>query len=352
MHFSASSGSGDARTSLPSTLVSLKASGVVGIGGCVKYNLDGFSSLATLDVSFSNCTLAGLSIRPYPSLRHLNLSGSGDLSSLGLSHLANRVPNLEILELSRVGRALHTAGVVELLSTCPHLQKLDLEDADNLTDDVLFTLARTAGNLSHLVLSSCASFTDVGIAAVVDGCEKLRVLEADGTAIGVETARRFIGLAQTRALRAQDEAAAAKGVVDPLVRTKYPAALSVLDARVVARQLSRELARGEGRTRNGQRGYWTKAVGFYLDEDDGGGEGGEGATSRLATLGECDETKVVLRSFYTSIALDAALALREAKKVEQAEGGGRKRGRLGFRSRAMSLPDGTRAEDGRGCVVS
>jgi F-box/leucine-rich repeat protein 2/20 len=383
-------------------LRSLKASKLSGMNAEVLFTiLDRFPDLETLDVSFnpginddavrravsrapvslsdshrnpfapaSTLFLPNLatsspssssSKRVYPSLRHLDLSACALLTSTGLSRLAHSLPTLEILELSRIGPSLRSAGLVEFLSSTPLLRKLDLEDADSLTDDVLFSLAANAPSLTHLLISSCSSFTDVGLSAIATQCEKLRVLEADGTAMGADTARRYIALAKVRAMKAQEEAAtAAEGGedIDPLVRSKYPAVLSVLDSRTVARRLSRELAKGLVRTRNGQRGYWTgAAAGFYLDEgveDFESGVAGEEEDLRKAgkhALDECDETKVVVRSFYSSLAVDAALALREAKEGEE-EGAGKKKGRSGLRSRAMSAPEVWRGDEGRGCIVS
>jgi len=47
------------------------------------------------------------------------------------------MPQLEFLELGRVGGDLKDDGIVRLLETLPNLRKLDLEDANEITDDVL-----------------------------------------------------------------------------------------------------------------------------------------------------------------------------------------------------------------------
>ncbi|GAA5831035.1 hypothetical protein JCM11251_005117 [Rhodosporidiobolus azoricus] len=299
-------------------------------------------------------TLSATTRRVYSSLRHLNLSACPRLSHSSFSRLANSFPSLEILELSRFTSGGQTNGLVSFLSTVPELRKLDLEDADDATDDVLLTLAQHTPNLTHLLVSSCVALTDAGFTAVVNGCSKLRILEADGTTISDSTAKMFVALAKERAIRAQEEAARTKEDVDPLVRTRYPAVLSVLDNRQTGRRLSRDVGAASVRPRTGQRGYWTRAVGFYHDgEDDEANapSGGKGV------FDEMDERRVVVRSFYSSLAVDAATALRTSKaaKVKEATGSkGRRSGLL--RSRAMSDSEVLRlsneAEGRAGCIIS
>merc|ERR1719359_1892258 len=97
--------------------------------------------------------------------------------------------------------------------------------------------------------------------ALEHGCPKLRVLEADGTAISDRTAKAFVRLAGARARAAQVAAAAHSSEYEPLVASKLPAVLSVLDNRTTGRRLSRDPAWATTlRPRNGQRGYWTRAV--------------------------------------------------------------------------------------------
>jgi len=70
-------------------------------------------------------------------LRHLSLSSCILLTDIACSHLAYAMPQLEFLELGRVGGDLKDDGIVRLLETLPNLRKLDLEDANEITDDVL-----------------------------------------------------------------------------------------------------------------------------------------------------------------------------------------------------------------------
>ncbi|BGP29491.1 hypothetical protein JCM10296v2_001230 [Rhodotorula toruloides] len=371
-------------------LVTLKAAGLSGVNGS---DLASFLSrhrrLVTLDLSWcrgitdnglktavqqlspsdsANLSSPSASKRVFPSLRHLNLSACHSISSLGLSHLAGTVPNLEILELSRLGSGLRTDGLARLVASCPKLRKLDIEDADQAGDDVLHALvgvgdATGAPNLEHLVISACTGLTDPAIAAVARGCLKLRVLEADTTAISDRTAKEFVQLARERASQAQKDAVSRKGDADPLLASKYPAVLSLLDNRQTGRRLSRDLGSANLRCRIGQRGHWTNVVGGYLDEDDASHAQESPAKKKLqAPLSECDESRVVVRSFYSNLAIDAALAIREAsaakKRQAKAGGGGGEPRQGALRTRAMSDSEVLRRtdtgdEDGRvACVIS
>jgi F-box/leucine-rich repeat protein 2/20 len=71
-------------------------------------------------------------------LRHLSLSSRTLLTDIACSHLAYAMPQLFFLELGRVGGDLKDDGIVRLLETLPNLRKLDLEDAIEITDSVLY----------------------------------------------------------------------------------------------------------------------------------------------------------------------------------------------------------------------
>lgn len=376
-------------------LVTLKAAALSGMTSSVLASLiNRHRRLATLDLSFCNgitdgglktlveqpwstdsavrpsqSAVAPASKRTFATLRHLHLSACPSITSVGLGHLAGTVPNLEILELSRIGSRLRTDGLARLVASCPKLRKLDIEDADQAGDDVLHALVGVgegtgAPDLEHLVISACTSLTDPAIATVVRGCPKLRVLEADTTAISDRTAKEFVQLARERAAQAQRVAVARKRDSDPLVASKYPAVLSLLDNRQTGRRLSRDLGLANLRGRMGQRGYWTNVVGCYLDDDEAAPAQDVGSRKKsLAPLSECDESRVVVRSFYSNLAVDAALAVRDAaaEKKRQAKvaggTGGLRQGAL--RTRAMSDSEVLRRanagdyDDGRvACVIS
>ncbi|GAA5841522.1 hypothetical protein JCM9279_000678 [Rhodotorula babjevae] len=352
-------------------LKSLKASGLVGMDLVdIGLLLHWHPHLVTLDLSFSigldDAVLERLVVRPqppilaapsqvdggarlayvpapitkqsYPALRHLNLSACKRITSIGLHHLVGAFPNLEVLELSRIGAHLRTDGLARFLASCTKLRKLDLEDASETTDEALLALVPStvgsavragAPNLTHLVIANCRSFTDGAISAVAleGGCTKLRVLEADGTAISDRTAKAFVRLAGPRALAAQAAAVARNGDDDPLVASKRPALLSVLDNRTTARRLSRDVGWATTlRPRNGQRGHWTHAVERYYDREpsssslDGDGEALRERESRAkGVLDECDPARVVVRSFYSHLAVDAARSARDKVEADERE---------------------------------
>jgi len=107
--------------------------------------------------------------------------------------------------------------------------------------------------------------------------------------------------------------------------------LSLLDNRLTGRRLHREIGQSV-RPRIGYRGYWTgAAVGFYHDPSDEEEEGGGGGSS--GGLSECDESKVVVRSFYSSLAVDAADAVRSLREKREREGIGKEGQR---KNRSMS----------------
>ncbi|GAA5982612.1 hypothetical protein JCM11641_002600 [Rhodosporidiobolus odoratus] len=288
------------------------------------------------------------------ALRHLNLSACTSLTS-GLASLAGALPSLEILELSRIGSSLRTEGLCKLLSSTPKLRKVDLEDASEVHDDVLFTLADRCPSLTHLIVSNCTAFTDVEFAAVAHRCTKLRVLEADWTAITDSTAKAFVELTKQRAALAQEETHASEGHRNPLVAAEHPAILSILDNRLTSRRISRTVSPEDVRPRTGRRGYWTVVVGFYHDEVDEVPVPDATASVQGSNLEECDERRVVVRSFYSSLTVDAANASRRAKEEQGSPVGAKRSGRAAFfRTRAFSDSEVVRSGGlGRaGCVVS
>ncbi|GAA5979553.1 hypothetical protein JCM10908_002966 [Rhodotorula pacifica] len=341
-------------------LRSLKAGGLSGMNDfIVGAILERHTNLETLDVSFSRLhddafksfvalpadapaesaepgpSQAVRSVQPpsgkrcFPALKHLCLTGCTSLTSIGLGHLEDALPNLQILEVARFGVRARTDGIARLLASCPNLRKVDLEDNYELGDDAILALtpsrtSRGAPNLGHLAISACPALTDEAIASVVENSPKLRVLEADGTAITDRTARTFIRLAQERAAAAQTIAAeGAKAINDPLVASRYPAILSVLDNRTTGRRLSRDIGAKHLRPRDGQRGYWTRIPGDYHDDPPAHADDAASPDSRKkdgAILGECDPTRVVVRSFHSALAVDAADAARRARTPATASG--------------------------------
>jgi F-box and leucine-rich repeat protein 2/20 len=97
---------------------------------------------------------------------------------------------------------LHDDGLLALLPTVPRLAKLDLEEATEITNDVLEALTpsareesdiqevvkdeeETGSRLDHLIISFAGRLTSEAIQRLIEGCPRLRILEADVSTIPV-----------------------------------------------------------------------------------------------------------------------------------------------------------------------
>lgn len=298
--------------------------------------------------------------------------GLTDQSLAHLASCVPSLKSLEVAHMSST--AFQSAGIVKLLRTspAPALTHFDLEHGSLLTDDVLVALveSRSMQSLTHLVLSSCEQFTAGAIARVCSGgngrgaCPNLRVLEADGTNIDDGAARSFVAgrVVPSRVTQSTEvgpdsdrESSTKDGIVvarsqATVAASKVvdPAVLSLLDARFVSRSTQRAFASSSvphgrphnddderslhTRPRTGVRAYWPTVTlgpttsssdrprGYHhapdleLPDDDGeaqdSGSFQPRVRSRRGTLDECDPSRVVVRSFYGSLAVDAADAAR------------------------------------------
>ncbi|EJD45774.1 RNI-like protein [Auricularia subglabra TFB-10046 SS5] len=237
------------------------------------------------------------------SLKHLNLSACRALTDESLGHLAHAVPILESLEIAGIGDELADEGVVRLLRTTPLIRRLDFEDASELSDAVLEVLTPAAEEprsrrsvlappplqpghaLEHLVLSSCTRITTSALLPLIRACMKLRVLELDGTRAGGAVVREFV-----RQVRRRGTAGAE---------------VNASDCRgLPGESMVRELA-PQTRRRRGWRAWDARRLRF-VDPD------------------ECDESRVVFKSFWTWQAVDAERAARDKKlrAAIAARGGG------------------------------
>jgi F-box and leucine-rich repeat protein 2/20 len=229
-------------------------------------------------------------------IRHLNLSFCTSLTDAACRHLAHALPRLEFLELAGIGAGLREEGLTHLLRTTSLIRKLDLEDASSLEDGVLDTLTpppvstwpRRAGPfpgdlLEHLSVSHSV-VSDDALVRLIEGCTKLRVLEADNT--------RMSG----RALQTFVKSARARGIHDALVVAG--------DNRNVGESSVREL-QGVTRPRLGWRAWDARKLN-YLDSRDGEG---------LEDVGqdECDSARVVVKTFYSWQTVDAVRAARKRR---------------------------------------
>ncbi|KAM0792846.1 hypothetical protein ACM66B_002611 [Microbotryomycetes sp. NB124-2] len=259
--------------------------------------------------------------KPAYSLKRLNLSGCSRLSDIALKHLAGCVPDLETLELADMGPTLHPTGLVSLLKTVPNLRKLDLEQGLLLSDAVL--LAMPTRQLEHLVISCCPLLTAGAMFDLIEKCDNLVTLEADGTTIDDDVARTFITTRfKQRALSSSTSTATRLHHSSSNVDTESPTPLlSLLDARFVSRRLQKEV-QGMTRPRKGFRGHWTTPFMYHDGEDLGPPLAPKTSSSthqswlNKKTLMECDEDKVVVRSFYGNLSVDTAnVAARYLRKV-------------------------------------
>ncbi|KAF6754271.1 F-box domain-containing protein [Ephemerocybe angulata] len=266
-------------------------------------------------------------------LRHLNLSFCILLTDTACANLSYSVPRLEFFEMAGIGAGLRDAGLVRLFEQTPYIRRVDLEDAVDIGDTVLAALTppapaeeadvaspepsaaakrtvskgaaasppQTGHALQFLNVSSCLNVTDLGMLPLVRRCPKLTVLEADGTRMGGTLFREFIRLSRERQ------------AVD--------ARIVAVDCRGIGEHLVKEVS-GSTRPRLGWRSYLSRRL-YYLDERDGNEE------DLKIGQDECDEKRVVVKTFYSWQTVDAVKANREKRKAKAAgsSSSGGKRGR-------------------------
>lgn len=295
--------------------------------------------------------------RRVTALRHVSLSNCIMLTDTACSNLAYSVPRLEFLELAGIGETLKDDGLVHLLDTTPFIRKLDLEDASDITDAVLealtpepaveaegLTSSKTTeppqpGHvLEHLTVSCATSLTNEAFRALIRGCPRLRVLEADSTSISGTVLKDFVRQVRER------------GIND--------AGLVVVDCRSVGERTIKDVVVNT-RPRKGWRSWEARKLG-YLDGRDG--------ENLKVGQDECDEKRVVIKSFYSWQTVDAVWHVRERhrkkanKKTQSAseqaselEDGGKLSGKMRWwaSSSRMSSGNNTPGEDSDrdGCVV-
>lgn len=234
-------------------------------------------------------------------LRHIAFSSCVLLTDHALSHLAHAVPKLEFLELAGIGPELRDDGLVRLLETTAYIRRVDLEDASDITDAVLAALTpanapsqpspalpqvppQPGHALEHLVVSYAGELTNDALQALIRKCTRLRTLEADNTRMNSATMRDFVRLARERSLA--------------------DATLVAIDCRGVGEHAVKDVA-AHTRPRKGWCAWEARKLG-YLDVRD---------EERLGVgQDECDENRVVLKTFYSWQTVDAVRAAREKKR--------------------------------------
>lgn len=316
--------------------------------------------------------------RRVTKLRHLNLSSCTSLTDQTCSYLAYAVPKLELLELGGIGAGMRDPGLIRLLETTPLIRKLDLSDASSITDAVLAALTppppapeagprrlltlplpplpsspinipgrpllaptrsasfpipsshravmlalppppKTGQSLEHLAVSYATALTPEAFTALIKGCSKLITLEADNTSIDNAVVREYVELQRTRLAERSKS-----NNTTPNVQTKKAATLVAIDCAAVGRPIIDELAsKGHTRPRAGYRS-WTAHLWAlpYADARDGD----DLSPSQLwhgGGLDECDETKVVVKSFRSWQIVDKWQVERAKRmKTKKSLGGG------------------------------
>lgn len=232
-------------------------------------------------------------------LQHLSLSSCVLLTDNACSILAHTVPRLEFLEMASIGTELKDDGLVRLFNTTPFIRKLDLEDASEITDRVITALTPSSGDirntgvcdapelghaLEYLSVSYAANLSDDAFLSLIRNCPRLSVLEADNTRISGMVLKEFVRLSRQRKM------------VDPVA--------VVIDCRGVGETLVKELG-DSTRPRNGWRSYEARKLGYV-----------DGMDKENLKVGrdECDENRVVLKSFYSWQMVDAVRAAREKRR--------------------------------------
>ncbi|EPQ60313.1 RNI-like protein [Gloeophyllum trabeum ATCC 11539] len=232
-------------------------------------------------------------------LRHLSLSHCLLLTDIACSNLAHCVPRLELFEMAGIGGHLNDEGLIRMLNTTPHIRKIDLEDAMDISDAVLRSLTpvnhspsqrkspetpQVGQELEHLVVSYAVNITNEALLGLIRNCPRLRVLEADSTRMTGKTLQEFVRLAHSRRM-------ADAGVV-------------AIDCRGVSESAVTDVSKLT-RPRLGWRAHEAKKL-AYLDarDDEDLGVGQD----------ECDDKRVVVKTFYSWETVDAVRVARDRKR--------------------------------------
>lgn len=233
-------------------------------------------------------------------LRHLSLSSCILLTDIACSNLAYTMPRLEYLELAGIGAELKDDGLIHLLKTTPLIRRLDLEDASDITDTLITAITpspaadgTSSGTidpsepghaLEHLVLSYAVNITDEAFLSLIQNCTRLCILEADNTRMSGSVLKEFVRLSR--------------------MRKRMNPVIVAIDCRGVGESVVKELTIST-RPRKGWRSYEAMKLG-YVD--------GRDKEELKVGRDECDEMRVVLKSFYSWQTVDAVRAAREKRK--------------------------------------
>ena len=234
-------------------------------------------------------------------LRHLSLSCCILLTDMACSNLAHSVPRLEFFEMAGINSDLKDDGLIRLFRTTPHIRRIDLEDASDITDGLLEAITPYVDSdesraaeatpkpgqvLEHIILSHASQVSDEALLSLIGNCPRLKCLEADNTRMGPAVLREFVQSARERnSSNAKIVAVDCRGVSDSLVK-----------------ELSESI-----RPRMGWRSHAARKL-MYLDARD------DGFHELKIGQDECDEKRVVVKSFYTWQTVDSVRAAREKRR--------------------------------------
>ncbi|KAF8131669.1 RNI-like protein [Boletus edulis] len=224
--------------------------------------------------------------RRVTALRHLSLSSCTMLTDTACSNLAYSVPRLELLELAGIGHTLKDDGLKTASDiTDAVLEVLTPEPVvEGSTPSKTTTPPQPGHALEHLTVSSATNLTNDAFRALIRGCSNLRVLEADSTSISGTVLKEFVRQVCDR------------GIND--------AGLVVVDCRSVGERAIKDVV-ANSRPRKGWRSWEARKLG-YLDGRDG--------EDLKVGQDECDEKRVVIKSFYSWQTVDAVRHVRERRK--------------------------------------
>ena len=269
--------------------------------------------------------------RRVTQLRHVNFSCCTLLTDIAASHLAHAAPRLEFFEMGGIGGEIREEGLIALFKTTPWIRKVDLEDATEVGDALIEALTPDPSSsdivspvladgpapqpghaLEDLIISHTMGVTNDALFALVRGCTRLRVLEADGTRILPGTVKEFVKLSRERGMR--------------------DARLVAIDCRSVGDAATKDIS-PLIRPRLGWRAYGARKLGYLDSRDDeyadiaaevDGSDGGR--RNESVVMDECDPERVVVKTFYTWQVVDQVKTAREKRnKANKAAGKGRDR---------------------------
>ncbi|CAL1359190.1 unnamed protein product [Linum trigynum] len=159
-------------------------SGIIGAISNCGAKLKSLSLVRCMGIKDTASGISLSSLSQCSSLRSLSIKNCPGFGSLGLALVGNLCPQLQHLELSGL-HGVTDAGLLPLLQSCnAGLEKVNLSDCSNLSDEVVSTLARLhGGSLEVLNLDGCRRVTDASLAAIADHCMFLSDLDVSRCAV-------------------------------------------------------------------------------------------------------------------------------------------------------------------------